>query len=94
MLHINTSIFIGLSIWILGFALMLSGWLVDILFDSYGFIPSKILYKTGAFIVAAPVIYLLWRLAGLLFSQRLSIVLFLREMIREGQTLLDPLRAL
>ena len=93
-MNINTTIFMGLSIWIMGFALMLSGWLVDILFDSYGFIPAKVLYKTGAFIVAAPVIYLLWKLSTLLFANRLHIVLFLREAIREAQNLLDAVRTL
>ena len=73
---------------------MLSGWLVDVLFDSYGFIPSKILYKTGALIVAAPVVYLLWKLSVLIFTQRLNIVIFLREAFRELKTLLDAVRTL
>ena len=69
----------GLSVWIFGFALMTAGWLVDVLFEEYGAIPSKILYKTGAIIVAAPIIYLLWRGSRLIFTQRLNIVMFLRD---------------
>jgi len=69
----------GLSVWILGFALMTAGWLVDVLFESYGTIPSKILYKTGAIIVAVPVIYLLWSASRLIYTQRLNIVIFLRD---------------
>ena len=69
----------GLSVWILGFALMTAGWLVDVLFESYGVILSKLLYKTGAIIVAAPVIYLLWKASRLMYTNRLNIVLFLRE---------------
>ena len=79
MQYINTTLFIGLSIWILGFALMTAGWLVDVLFEGYGAIPSKILYKTGAIIVATPVIYLLWKLSRLIFTQRLDIVMLLRD---------------
>jgi hypothetical protein len=79
----------GLSVWLFGFALMTAGWLVDVLFESYGDIPAKILYKTGAVIVAVPIIYLLWKTSGLIYTQRLNIVLFLREMIKEAQILLD-----
>ena len=79
MQFINTTFFMGLAIWILGFALMTACWLVDALFESYGTIPSKILYKTGAIIVAAPVIYLLWNVSRLIFTQRLNIVIFLRD---------------
>ncbi|MDR1377286.1 MAG: hypothetical protein LBJ22_07215, partial [Synergistaceae bacterium] len=61
MRFINTGVFMGLSVWILGFALMTAGWLVDVLFESYGSIPSKVLYKPGAIIVTAPVIYILWK---------------------------------
>jgi len=69
----------GLAVWIFGFALMTAGWLVNALFEDYGTIPSKILYKTGAIIVAAPVIYLLWSAARLIFTQRLNIVIFIRD---------------
>ena len=86
--YINTSIFLGLSVWLLGFALMTSGWLVDVLFESYGRIAAKVLYKTGAIIVAAPVIYLLWKLSGLIYTNRLNIVLFLRDAVSLGQDLL------
>ena len=79
MQFVNTTLFMGLSLWLLGFALMTAGWLVDVLFEGYGVIPSKILYKTGAIIVAAPVIYLLWRASRLIYTQRLSIVMFLRD---------------
>ena len=79
MQFINTTLFMGLSVWIFGFALMTAGWLVDALFESYGTIPSKILYKSGAIIVAAPVIYLLWHASRLIFTQRLNIVIFLRD---------------
>jgi len=79
MQFINTTLFIGLSAWIMGFALMTAGWLVDVLFESYGVIPSKILYKTGAIIVAAPVIYFLWRASRFLYANRLNIVMFLRD---------------
>ena len=79
MQFINTTLFMSLSIWILGFALMTAGWLVDVLFESYGTIPSKILYKTGAVIVAVPVIYILWDVSRLIFTQRLNIVIFLRD---------------
>jgi hypothetical protein len=67
-----------MSIWILGFALMTAGWLVDVLFESYGVIPAKVLYKTGAIFVAVPVIYLLWKASILLYRYRIDLVLFLR----------------
>ncbi|MCL2009184.1 MAG: hypothetical protein FWG71_01390 [Synergistaceae bacterium] len=79
MQFINTSTFMGLSVWILGFALMTAGWLVDVLFEDYGVIPSKILYKTGAIIVAVPLVYILWKTSRLLYTQRLNIVMFLRD---------------
>jgi uncharacterized membrane protein YcfT len=86
---INTGIFMGLSVWILGFALMTAGWLVDVLFERYGSIPAKVLYKTGAVIVATPVIYLLWKSSRLVYTHRLDIVLFLREAGGEIQSLWD-----
>ena len=88
MYYINTSVFMGLAVWVWGFALMTAGWLVDVLFESYGVILAKILYKTGAVIVAVPVIYLLWKIAGLLYAHRVNIVLFLREVFTEIQVLL------
>ena len=81
----------GLSLWILGFALMTAGWLVDVLFERYGVIPAKILYKTGAIIVAAPVIYLLWKSSRLVYTHRLDIVLFLRGAASEIESLWDLL---
>jgi hypothetical protein len=87
--HINTGIFMGLSFWILGFALMLAGWLVDVVFEGYGVIPAKILYKTGAIVVAVPVIYLLWKSSRLLYSNRLHIVLFLRSAFNTIQSLIS-----
>ena len=79
MQYINTTLFMGLSVWIMGFALMTAGWLVDVLFEGYGVIPSKILYKTGAIIVASPVIYLLWKASRFIYTNRLSIVMLLRD---------------
>ena len=86
--YISTTVFLGLAVWIMGFALMTSGWLVDVLFESYGTIIAKILYKTGAIIVAVPVIWLLWKAARLICVYRLDIVLFLRDVINEVQVLL------
>jgi len=63
----------------MGFALMIAVWLVDVLFEDYGVIPSKILYKSGALIVAVPVIYLLWKISRLIHVNRMNIVMFLRE---------------
>ena len=49
--------------------------LVDALFEGWGRIPSKVLYKLGALIVAVPVIVLLWRASRLLYVHRIDIVL-------------------
>ena len=89
MQYINTTFLFGLSVWLVGFALMTAGWLVDVLFESYGVIPSKILYKTGAAIVAIPVMYLLWKMSRLIQAQRLNIVMFLRD----GAELLQIIRS-
>ena len=89
MLYLNTRVFMWLAVWILGFALMASGWLVDVLFEHYGMIPSKILYKTGAIIVATPVIYLLWKTSALIYTNRLDIVLFLRRIVEVVRTFLN-----
>jgi hypothetical protein len=91
---INTTLFIGLSVWIMGFALMTAGWLVDVLFESYGVIPSKILYKTGAIIVASPVIYLLWKASRLIYTNRLNILIYVREGIEFIQFLKDSLMSM
>ena len=91
MQYINATLFVGLSVWIMGFALMTAGWLVDVLFESYGVIPSKILYKTGAIIVASPVIYLLWKASRLIYMHRLNIVMFLRDGVEFVQFLKNSL---
>jgi hypothetical protein len=78
--YINSTLFLGLSVWILGFAMMTAGWLVDVLFESYGAVPAKIFYKTGAILVAVPVIYLLWKTSALLYRHRIDLVLFLRSL--------------
>ena len=91
MRYINKTLFLWLSIWLLGFALMTAGWLVDVLFEEYGAIPSKILYKLGAIIVAAPVIYLLWKTSRLIYTNRFNIVMFLREGVEFVQYLKDAL---
>ena len=70
---INTQVVLGLAVWILGFAFMVMGWLVDQLFEQWGKIPSKILYKTGAVIVAVPVIIMLWKISALLYVNRFQI---------------------
>ncbi len=74
---IDTRMIFGLFIWIFGFALMMMGWLTEVLFERYGELPGKVLHKTGAAIVALPVIYALYRTAGLLYSNRVDIALFL-----------------
>ena len=91
---INTTLFMGLSVWILGFALMTAGWLTDVLFEDYGSIPSKILYKTGAIIVAAPVIYFLWRASRLIYTNRLNIVMLLRDWVEFIHDLANSLMSL
>lgn len=76
---VNTQIVLGLSIWIMGFAFMTMGWLVGELFEKWGKIPSKILYKTGAVIVALPVIILLWRVSALLYTNRFYISTYINN---------------
>ncbi|MDR1741571.1 MAG: hypothetical protein LBR38_06980 [Synergistaceae bacterium] len=88
MYHISSSALIGLAVWIFGFALMAAGWLVDVLFESWGVIPAKVLYKTGAIIVAVPVIYLLWRLASAVYVHRIDIVLFVDFMVGQFEKML------
>ena len=94
MQYINTTLFIGLAVWIMGFALMTAGWLVDVLLEGYGVIPSKILYKIGAIIVASPVIYLLWKASRLIYIHRLNIVTFLRDGFEFVQFLKNSLMSL
>ena len=76
---VNTQIVLGLAVWIMGFAFMVMGWLVDQLFEKWGKIPSKILYKTGAFIVAVPVIVLLWKVSALLYVNRFQISTYINS---------------
>lgn len=76
---IDTRTVLGISLWVMGFALMTAGWLVDVLFERFGSIPAKVLYKTGAVIVATPVIYLLWRAARSLYVHRIDVMLFVNE---------------
>ena len=76
---INTQVVLGLAVWILGFAFMVMGWLVDQLFEKWGKIPSKILYKTGAFIVAVPVIIMLWKVSALLYVNRFQISTYINS---------------
>ena len=54
-------------------------WLVDVLFEHLGAIPAKVLYKTGAVIVAAPVIYFLWKLSRTLYVHRIDVILFIND---------------
>ena len=56
-----------------------AGWLVDVLFEHLGAIPAKVLYKTGAVIVAAPVIYFLWKLSRTLYVHRIDVILFIND---------------
>lgn len=76
---VNTQVVLGLAIWILGFAFMVAGWLVDQLFEKWGKIPSKILYKTGAFIVAVPVIIMLWKVSATLYVNRFQISTYINS---------------
>ena len=76
---VNTQVVLGLAIWILGFAFMVMGWLVDQLLEKWGRIPAKILYKTGAFIVAVPVIVLLWKVSALLYVNRFHIATYINS---------------
>ena len=70
---------LGLSIWILGFAFMVMGWLVGELSEKYGKIPGKILYKIGATIVAVPVILMLWKVSALLYVNRFHISTYINN---------------
>ena len=76
---IDTRMILGLSLWIMGFALMTAGWLIDVLFERFGSLPSKVLYKTGAVIVSAPVIYLLWSASRALYIHRIDVLLFFND---------------
>ena len=88
---VNTQIVLGLAVWILGFAFMVMGWLIDQLFEKWGRIPSKILYKTGAFIVAVPVIILLWKISAVLYMNRFHIAAYINSAV---QFLQDAIKVL
>ena len=76
---VNTQVVLGLSIWVLGFALMVAGWLVGELSEKWGRIPSKVLYRTGAVIVAVPVIILLCKVSAILYSNRFYIATYINN---------------
>ena len=76
---VNTQVVLALSIWVLGFALMVAGWLVGELSEKWGSIPSKILYRTGAVIVAVPVIILLCKVSAALYSNRFYIATYINN---------------
>ena len=78
---VNTQIILGLSIWILGFAFMVLGWLVGELSETYGKTPGKIIYRIGAFIVAVPVIIGLWKLSATLFFNRFYISTYINNFV-------------
>ncbi|MBQ3653192.1 MAG: hypothetical protein II954_02100 [Synergistaceae bacterium] len=76
---VNTQVVLGLAVWILGFAFMVMGWLVEQLFEKWGVIPSKVLYKIGAVIVAVPVIVLLWKVSATLYVNRFQISTYINS---------------
>ena len=88
---VNTQVVLGLSIWVLGFALMVAGWLVGELSEKWGRIPSKILYRTGAVIVAVPVIILLCKISAILYSNRFNIATYINNAF---QFITDALKVL
>ena len=88
---VNTQVVLGLSIWVLGFALMVAGWLVGELSEKWGRIPSKILYRTGAVIVAVPVIILLCKISAMLYSNRFNIATYINNAF---QFITDALKVL
>ncbi len=82
-LHIvNTKIVLGLSIWILGFAFMVTGWLVGELSEKWGKLPGKIIYRIGAVIVAVPVIVLLWKSSAYLYVNRFYIASYINNTLQ------------
>ena len=76
---VNTQVVLGLSIWVMGFALMVAGWLVGELSERWGKIPSKILYRTGAIIVAVPVIIFLCKISAMLYTNRFYIAAYINN---------------
>jgi hypothetical protein len=89
--NIDSILFLGMSVWILGLALMTAGWLLDVLFESYGVIPAKVLYKTGAIFVAVPIICLLWKTSVFFYTHRVDLVLFLRNVSDAVQVVIRSL---
>ncbi len=79
---VNTQIVLGLAIWILGFAFMVTGWLVGELSEKWGRLPGKILYRIGAVIVAVPVIILLWKTSAYLYGNRFEISTYINNTIQ------------
>lgn len=61
---------------------MIAGWLVEVLFEGFGELPGKILYKIGAFIVAVPIMILLYKAAAALYSNRMEIAMFISNLAR------------
>lgn len=76
---VNTQLVLGLAIWISGFAFMILGWLVGELSETWGKLPSKILYRIGAVIVAVPVILLLCKVSFMLFVNRFNISTYINN---------------
>ncbi|MBQ7193405.1 MAG: hypothetical protein IJR98_03435 [Synergistaceae bacterium] len=76
---VNTQVVLALAIWILGFALMVMGWLIGEVSEKWGRIPSKILYKTGVVIVAVPVIVVLWKVSAVLYVNRFQISTYINN---------------
>ncbi|MBQ6113438.1 MAG: hypothetical protein IJL10_04145 [Synergistaceae bacterium] len=79
---VNTQVVLALSIWILGFALMVMGWLIGELSEKWGRIPSKIFYKTGVVIVAVPVIVVLWKVSAVLYVNRFQISTYINNAVQ------------
>ena len=79
---VNTEIVLGLAVWVMGFAFMVAGWLVEALFEKRGEIIAKILYKVGALIVAVPVIIILWKISGLLYTNRFYISTYINNAVQ------------
>lgn len=88
---VNTQVVLGLSIWILGFAFMVMGWLVGELSERYGKIPAKILYKIGVVIVGVPVIILLWKVSATLYVNRFHIATYINNAFQFVQDALKVL---
>ena len=64
---------------------------IDELSEKWGKIPSKILYKTGAVIIAVPVIILLCKISAMLYSNRFYIATYINNVL---QLLSDAIKVL